>query len=229
MDTLLNNISSFPTAIYSVILIICVVFWIGMVFGLSDMESFDGDIDVEIANGLDFEGGEGNENSTTNVFAALLVKFGLVGVPLTISITILALVGWILSYYVVRYLVPFEAGSMMRYLIGLPIFLGTLYGSAMITSRLIRPLKPFFDNSDQNTEMMIIGQTAVVRTSRVDEDFGEATLEDGGAGLILKVRATGTETFKTGDKVVIFEKLDKENNIYRVISEDDFEQRKLDK
>jgi len=77
-------------------------------------------------------------------------------------------------------------------------------------------------------EKFIIGQTALVRTSRVDDNFGEAVLEDGGAGLILKVRATGSEKFKAGDKVVIFEKIDIENNVYRVISEDDFKTRKLE-
>ena len=32
----------------------------------------------------------------------------------------------------------------------------------------------------------IIGQVAVVRSSRVDERFGEATMEDGGAGVAVK-------------------------------------------
>ena len=61
----------------------------------------------------------------------------------------------------------------------------------------------------------------MVRTSRVDNDFGEAVLEDGGAGLILKVRSTGDATFVKGDRVVLLEHL-KNENVYRVVSEAEF-------
>ncbi len=67
----------------------------------------------------------------------------------------------------------------------------------------------------------MLGQTAVVRTSRVDNDFGEAVLEDGGAGLILKVRSAGEDRFTKGDRVVIFEKMG-DDTVYRVISEAEF-------
>ena len=35
----------------------------------------------------------------------------------------------------------------------------------------------------------VLGQVAVVRSSKVTESFGEAILEDGGAGLHLKIRS----------------------------------------
>ena len=56
---------------------------------------------------------------------------------------------------------------------------------------------------------------------RRDASFGEASPEDGGAGLILKVRATGDATFNRGDRVVLFE-YHKDSNTYRVISEAEF-------
>lgn len=225
MEQFLINITSFPTAIYSVLIVICLFFWLATVLGMSEFESFDGDVDF--VDGLDIEGMESGDNSFMATLSGILVKFGLVGVPLTISITILSIVGWLISYYTVHFVMPFESGSIMRYVVGLPVFLITLYVSAKLTALFIRPLRPFFDNSQQDTEKYILGQTALVRTSRVDDGFGEAVLEDGGAGLILKVRATGSEKFKAGDRVVLFEKIDIENNVYRVISEDDFETRKL--
>jgi hypothetical protein len=51
--------------------------------------------------------------------------------------------------------------------------------------------------------------------------FGEATVEDGGAGLIVKVRAFKDEVFARGDKVVLLEYIEAEN-IYKVISEQEF-------
>ena len=91
----------------------------------------------------------------------------------------------------------------------------------MITAQLIKPLRPLFKKAEQETLKKILGQTVIVRTSRVDKEFGEAILEDGGAGLILKVRSSGDETFKKGDVIVLLEYLEK-NNTYRVISEQDF-------
>ena len=97
----------------------------------------------------------------------------------------------------------------------------SLFAATWLTSKAIKPLRPLFKNATTETHKHIIGQTAVVRTSRVDETFGEATMADGGAGLILKIRSTGDETFSKGDRVVIFERLN-DDNIYRVISEKEF-------
>jgi hypothetical protein len=91
----------------------------------------------------------------------------------------------------------------------------------MITAFIIRPLRPLFKRAQQQTEKYVIGQSAIVRTSVVDNSFGEAILEDGGAGLIFKVRTIGNESFVKGDKVVLLEYI-KEKNIYRVVSEEDF-------
>ena len=73
----------------------------------------------------------------------------------------------------------------------------------------------------KNTVKNLLGQTAIVRTLRVDEGFGEVNLEDGGAGLILKVRSLNGESFKKGDRVVLLEYM-VEQHTYRVISEKEF-------
>jgi len=101
MEQFLINITSFPTAIYSVLIVICLFFWLATVLGMSEFESFDGDVDF--VDGIDVEGMEGSENSFMATLSGILVKFGLVGVPLTISITILSLVGWLISYYAVLF------------------------------------------------------------------------------------------------------------------------------
>ena len=219
MDPFYQNISSFPTLIYTILLVVCVIYWAGAVLGFVDLDIIDLDFD-----GFDTPGGDigaDSPHSTPDVLAGLLLRFGLVGVPVTVSISILVLIGWLLCYYVVHYIFPFVPGSFLKFVTGIPVFLATLYVSARITGVLIRPLRPLFDKATQETIKQVLGQTAIVRTSRVDNEFGEATLEDGGAGLILKVRTTGEDRFERGDKVVIYEKLS-EQNIYRVISEDEF-------
>ncbi len=93
--------------------------------------------------------------------------------------------------------------------------------AVLLTVMVVKLLSPFFKKIEHQTFKNILGQSAVVRTSKVTTSFGEAFLEDGGAGLILKVRSSEDQTFSKGDKVVLLEYLENEN-VYRVISEQDF-------
>ena len=101
------------------------------------------------------------------------------------------------------------------------VLAGSRYLAVLVTGQIIKPLRPLFQKAQTQTTKHILGQVAVVRTARVDKDFGEAELEDGGAGLILKVRATGDASFERGDRVVLLEHRPEEN-VYRVISEEEF-------
>lgn len=219
MDPFYQNISSFPTVVYSVLLVVCVIYWAGAVLGFVDLEFFDADLD-----GFDLDGVDMNADSphaTPDVLAGLLLRFGLVGVPVSISVSILVLFGWLLSYYIVHFVFWLIPGSFLKFVAGIPVLFVTMYVAARITGVLIRPLRPLFEKATQETIKQVLGQTATVRTSRVDNEFGEVSLDDGGAGLILKVRTTGADRFKKGDQVVIYEKLSNEN-VYRIISEEEF-------
>lgn len=219
MDPFYQNISSFPTLIYTILLVVCVIYWAGAVLGFVDLDIIDLDLDSFDTSGGDV--GADSPNSTPDVLAGLMLRFGLNGVPVTVSISIMVLVGWLLCYYAVHFLFAIVPGRFLEFMVGIPVFLGSLYISARITGVLIRPLRPLFHKATQETLKQVLGQTAIVRTSRVDNDFGEAMLDDGGAGLILKVRTTGDDRFAKGDRVVIYENLS-EQNVYRVISEEEF-------
>lgn len=218
MDPFYQNISSFPTAIYTVLLGVCLVYWLGAAIGLFDLEFLDLDgPDLDAADGAP----EISKDHSPNVLAGLLLKLGLNGVPVTIIISFIALIGWGLCYFSVHFLNLFLPTGVVRYAAGIPVFIGTLYVSALITSVAIRPVRKLFKAAERNTVKTMLGQVAVVRTSYVDGSFGEATLADGGAGLILKVRAEAGAEFKKGDRVVLLE-YDKDTNIYRIVSQTDF-------
>ena len=94
MDPFYQNISSFPTLIYTILLVVCVIYWAGAVLGLVDLDILDLDFDGFDASGGDV--GADSPHSTPDVLAGLLLRFGLVGVPVTISVSILVLIGWLL-------------------------------------------------------------------------------------------------------------------------------------
>ena len=214
MDPFYQNVSSFPTVIYTVLLVLCVLFWAGAVLGFVDLDFLDFDADVGDINA-------DTSHSGPDVLAGLLLRLGLTGVPVTVSLSILILIGWFLCYYAVYLVNPLVPGRWLEIAVGIPILIGTLYVAALVTAQLIRPLRPLFERASQETHKQLLGQTAIVRTSRVDREFGEATVEDGGAGLILKIRATGDDTFERGDRVVLIERID-DASTFRVISENEF-------
>lgn len=216
MDPFYRNISSFPTVLYTFVLAVCLIYWLGAVLGFFDLEI----LDVDIPD-TDADLGDAGKDYAPSVLAGLLLKLGLNGVPVTIIISFVALFGWFMCYFAVHFLFPFVPDGVLRYLAGLPLFLVTLYVAALITSVVIKPLRRLFKSATENTVKRVLGQTAIVRTSYVDTEFGEATFEDGGAGLILKVRATEDASFKKGDRVVLLEHL-KDSNTYRVVSEAEF-------
>jgi Protein of unknown function (DUF1449) len=218
MNELLLISASFPTAIFTVFLLISVIYWITAMFGFVDLDVLD--IDVPEADGHMSLNAQAEHGFAESV-SGLLMKLGLNGVPLTIVITFIALIGWAISSLLSRYLGEIFGYGWVHYLTGVPIFLGSLYIAVLTTAQIIKPLRVFFSRIDQNVQKKVLGQTAIVRSSRVDNDFGEAFLDDGGAGLILKVRTRGEDIFSHGDKVVLLD-YDANTNSYKVISETEF-------
>lgn len=212
MDPFYQNVSSFPTVFFSFFLLLFMLFWLVAVLGVVEIEALDlPDIDLD------------SDVTAPGAVAGIIMKFGLHGVPITITLSLISLVGWSLSYYLVYFFGAGFSDGLMHYVFGVPVFIVSLYLALRITAVVIKPLKPLFKKMQQSTEKMVLGQAAVVRTSRVDEGFGEAVVEDGGAGLILKVRSFGENKFKKGDRVVLLEYV-ADKNIYKVISEEEFTQ-----
>ena len=207
MDPFYHNITSFPTVIFTVILGVCILFWMLAVLGLLDIDMFEVDVDID-----DVDAGP---------VGGILVKFGLNGVPITIIITLITLFGWLLSYVFVAFLNPLIPGRALEILAGIPIFIVSLYLAAMVTAVVIKPLRKLFKKMEATSVKHVLGQIAVVRSSRVDNDFGEAIMKDGGADLLFRVRTRGDETFEKGDNVVLLEH-DKATGLYYVISEKEF-------
>ena len=218
MTPFYQNITSFPTVFFSFFLLVAVFYWMIAVLGFIDIDALD--IDIPDADG-DLGVNPDSGSTTPDVLAGLMLRFGLVGVPVTIIISFISLFGWLVSYYLVHFLFGLLSDGWLRYVAGIPVLMVSLYTGVMITAVVIKPLRPLFQKAQQETKKFVLGQSAVVRTSRVDNNFGEAVLEDGGAGLILKVRTTGDTTFSKGDRVVLLEHI-KNENIYRVISEEEF-------
>jgi len=218
MNDFLLTIFNFPTVVFTFLLGISILYWICASFGLLEVDVLD--VDLSHLDGH-MSLNSHSEHSFGESFAGLLMRLGLNGVPVTIVISLIALIGWLFSYYASYFFLALFGHGWVRFVVGLPILIGSLYAAILITSQVIKPLRKLFAKTEQNIQKKVLGQTATVRSSRVDSGFGEANLDDGGAGLILKVRATGEQVFVRGDKVVLLEYI-ANSNVYRVVSEEEF-------
>jgi hypothetical protein len=221
MDPFYQNIASFPTAIYTFLLALCLLYWLLAVLGLVDLDFLDFGMDganMDVANAE-------TSHSVPDVLAGLMLRLGLYGVPVTLIVSLIALFGWMICYYSVYLLTVMLPEVVMsgwvRYLLGLPVLAVTFFVSVLLTGQVIKPLRKFFQSATQHTEKHILGQSAIVRSQTLTETKGEVFFNDGGAGLILKARAGPGVTFQKGESVVLLEYLP-DQYVYRVISEQEF-------
>jgi len=214
MDPFYNIFLSFPTVIFSLLIVLCILFCLVAVLGVVDFDILN--FDLPEADNL-------NVDNLTNahVLASLMMKLGLVGIPAPIILFSMSLIGWLASFILCYYTFKIFPEGILRFVCGVVILFSVSFFSAYITGLILRPFKKFFETANQEVQKEIIGHLGVVRTSKVNDKFGEATVEDGGAGLIVKVRSYKHEEFSRGDRIILLDYLPQEN-VYRVISEKDF-------
>ena len=216
MDQFLINITSYPTLIYTIILLIVIIFWLLTVTGLFDFD-FDVDLDFDIDVDID--------PSNLGGALGLLVTLGLTGVPITLVLSLLALYSWTISSISVSLLDFIDINNaLMMFLFN--SFLLIMAGAIAIplTAKTIKPLRKFFRSVNQGpTHETLMGKSCRVRSSKVDHLFGQIECTREGASLILNARAKEGCEYHSGDTVVIIDYA-KETNTYFVVSKQEFNQ-----
>lgn len=208
MIAFLQTVLTFPTLVYSILLTVCVLYWLLAATGLVDLDGPD-----------HVFGGDGDGD--LGAVAAIVSKLGLSGVPVMIVLTVLSFCGWLGTYFVQLLLLQ-HLPTGLRIPIGIAVAVGMLIPGVIVTSLLLRPLSRVLLRLRPPQEPSILGRTAIVSTPSVDAGYGQATVDDGGAGLVLQIRCQDAGRFKRGDRVVLIEYLDKQH-AYRVISEEQFQ------
>lgn len=201
MDAFLTNSLSYPTVIFTVFAVFAFLYLVVAAVGLAGFDDVD----------LEFE-----------ALAGIMTTLGLRGVPLSIVMGLIALFAWAACYALVALFSVGEPGNWFNLLVGTLAIPVSLAAAVLLTAAIVRPLRPLFQALNGTApDKVLLGATATIRTTRVDERFGEAQLQMDGADLIVKVRAPAEKNLKKGDKVVLVEH-EKEQNLFWVVSVDEF-------
>ena len=194
----------------------------GLEAGVDGLDGLDG-MDAGGLDGADgLEAGDGGlDSSGVEGLAGVLLKLGLHGVPLTIVISLVTMIGWLVSYFGYFYVSGRLAGAF-GLLAGVGVLLAALAAGIFITSVIIRPLRKMVRNSRGNySAKALAGQPVTIRSGSVTPTYGQAVYAGpDGNEFIVQARSLPETTFARGDKVVIL-RHDPAGH-YIIISEDEF-------
>ncbi|MDR2336352.1 MAG: ubiquinone biosynthesis protein UbiH [Burkholderiaceae bacterium] len=216
MTAFLHYALGFPTFIFGMLLLCMLLYWVIAIFGLVEVDSMD--------HWVLFDGshhGHGAEDSI-GALAGLLLKVGLGGIPLTVILTVLFLLSWLISY-ALAHLVPMPEGwTLLNIVTGTGLFAAASVLGFIATVIVLRPLrKAIAMVAPPEEAKVVLGRTGLVRSAVVNASQGYGSVEDGGGGLNVQMRSPDRE-LPRGTEVVLIERMP-EHNAWRVVSKAEFE------
>ena len=203
----------------TVLLGLCLLYWILVIVGVLGMEAFDFDVDpaVDVDPSIDVDGGVDVDAGGHGGFVVESLKFFHLGdVPLMIVLSIFALSFWGANYAANQYFNPEWRGWFSVLWFGPSLLVGLV-----ITKLILMPSARIFafkDNAAIDRERLI-GQKAIVTTSEVSESFGQASIQQDGPPIVLNVRVEKGDSFQQSDVVKIIN-YNKESDTFLVKSAD---------
>jgi hypothetical protein len=228
MEHLLALAASFPAVPYTVLLGVALVYWVFVMVGAAHVNLLgDGVADaglegvakgalegaakgvlegaakgvLEGAAAQHMDGGDLGDAGGGN--AGIIASLKLRSAPATVVLSSILLFAWILAMVgmnVAEGLVP--AGAALT-IAKVALFVASPILALLPTSVVVRPLARVFTPPKATTHGALVGKLCTIRTGTVTDRFGEATLEDGGAGVVVRVRVDGSERLRRGDQAVI--------------------------
>ena len=169
----------------------------GVAEGAADALDFDGDIDAPGTN--------------------LLHAFSLRRAPLTVTFSFIVFIGWVISYCAMKYLAP--SSPLSPALTSTLVLLGATFLSLPLTSAATVPLEPIFRQRPAPSRIDYVGTVCRIRTGKVNDEFGQARVDQDGTELIIQVRGE-VGALGRGDRALIID-YDAEREAYLVEAYDE--------
>lgn len=201
MELFLSEVFSFPTILFTIPLIVLMLFWLMAFAGLVDIEIFDIDVDAD--------------NDADSVVGGWLETFGLNGVPLTIALTLVDIYAFAFTYLARKYITPLFDGILSATAIGFIVAMFAVIVAIPLAALCCKPLRKVFLTHEAVSKKNLDGVICTVTTQTVTELFGQATADD---GMVYSVRANTPNNLCKGSRIVLLE-YSTEHDSYIVASE----------
>ena len=210
MSEFLAAAFTMPTAIFSVLMILVVLYWLTVILGLLDLGIFDGVFDAadglldsaaSTAEGVAEGVAEGLAEGAGEGVAEHNGCLGLAGVPGSIIGSAFVVFAWAFSFGGNKLLAGVATGTAVVAGIGV----GALALAVGATAVALRPLRKVFRLAPVTGREDLVGRTCTITTLRVDEKFGQAEVNDGGAAILIQARSSEPNRLSRGSEALIFQ------------------------
>lgn len=184
--------------------------------GHADVGDLGGGADLGDAGGGDADLGDAGDadDAGQGVLAVVMSALHLRSAPATVIFSLIITFAWLVSVVSMQ-VVTRTAPALTGHLLSAVVLLGSFVVSLPLTSFAARPLAKVFAPKHAPAKADFIGRTCTVRTGSVNAKFGEATLPDGGAGLVLRIRVEDGKQLGRGEQALIVD-YDAEHETYLV-------------
>ncbi len=199
--------------VFTVLLIVIVLYWITVIIGVLDVDLFDIDFDAD----MDFDADadvDADLDGTPEGSRALMEFFYIGEIPIMVLVSLMILSMWALSVLGNYY---FNPNDRVIHALGLGVL--NVVISLCIVKVIGAPLRPFYAlfNKDYNAPRKLMGRVCCVSTTQVTHDrMGQAEVTTKGAPIIVNVKSKQDHSFKKDDQAVIVGK-NKETGIYYIV------------
>ena len=211
---LINEASNGPALIWSILLSLCLIYWLFVILGALDIEAFDFDLDVDGDVDLDIDAdidgdisGGGNPGLLIGIFKFL----NLDSVPFMVFLSFFSLSAWTISILASSYI----SADLMT---GLVILIPNIFISLIISKYVTAPLAPVFkDLNDIATELNLTGEEGTVVHGFDKGELSQAQILRNGENLLVSIRIAEDSiksAFEKGEKVLLLKKRTQETSMW---------------
>jgi hypothetical protein len=200
---ILQLLTSFPTAVPTVLLAVLTIYWLMSIIGIIDLgdslhiHTETGHLDsLEAAHG-------GHEVPDLHTLAGYLVALGLGGVPLSVVASVLVFVVWLGTALLHNYVIAWLPTALLRTLSGVAVLLLTSALSIPIAARVVKPMRGLFVKHSARSNSSLVGLECKIMTETVDPGFGRAEVANSGGGINIRVWASAPNTLRKHSKAII--------------------------
>ncbi len=183
--------------VYTIFLLLSIIYMLSVVVGVMDISTIDFDVDIDadldIDTDVDVEGNIG-------IFAGALSFFNIGKIPFMIIFSIASLCMWVIAILLNHYI----GGSI---LFSICTFLPIVMVSLIITKIVTMPLVPVFENMNEGVEPInYVGETGELLLSASKESKGQAEINIEGDVHRIMVKLdedNKVDSLPKGSKIVV--------------------------
>lgn len=218
LQTFLQAAVSMPTAFWSVLMVLVGLYWtlsmlsglnLDMLDGIDALDAFDG-VDaldaLDAADALDGVDALDAADGLDQVDApSFFDNIGFGDLPRTFTWSLNIVFGWAVSLLGSVYIPGFQELANRGMGLAAALSAGSLAVAICLTAVAIQPLRRWTNAAEGTKRNELIGRGCTVKTGRVDEDFGQAEVDDGSMLVQVRLRAGEAHALHHGMRALIYE------------------------